>query len=94
MTLELEDARKSARLSRLALRDEELSAFTHDLARIVSYVAQLQELDVSDVEPLYHPHDHEVSLRADEVREGVGRRGLQDSAAYEDGLIRVPKVVE
>ena len=94
MTLNLEDARKSARLSRLSLSEEELSEFTNDLARIVTYVAQLQELDVSDVAPLYHPHEHEVSLRVDEAAAGVGRRGLQNSVAYEDGLIRVPKVVE
>lgn len=94
MTLELEDAKKSARLSRLALSDEELSTFTQDLSRIVEYVAQLQELDVSEVAPLYHPHEHAASLRDDEVRETVGRRGLENSTAYENGLIRVPKVVE
>lgn len=76
------------------MSDDELASFTHDLGRVVAYVAQLQELDVSHVAPLYHPHEDDAAWRPDVAEEGVGRRGLEDSPGYENGLIRVPKVVE
>ncbi|MFO0950860.1 MAG: Asp-tRNA(Asn)/Glu-tRNA(Gln) amidotransferase subunit GatC [Isosphaeraceae bacterium] len=54
MSLTTEDVAKVAILARLRLSPEELSTFTGQLNSIVDFVAQLQEPDTSNVEPLAH----------------------------------------
>ena len=48
------DVAKVALLARLRLSPDELETFTGQLNSIVDYVAQLQELDTTGVEPLAH----------------------------------------
>lgn len=54
MSLSREDVAKVAILARLRLGAGELEMFTGQLNGIVDFVAQLQELDTTDVEPLAH----------------------------------------
>lgn len=54
MSLTREDVAKVAILARLRIGPEELDTFTGQLNEIVDFVAQLQELDTKDVEPLAH----------------------------------------
>ena len=52
MSLSNADVAKVALLARLRLSPDELETFTGQLNSIVDYVAQLQELDTTGVEPL------------------------------------------
>jgi aspartyl-tRNA(Asn)/glutamyl-tRNA(Gln) amidotransferase subunit C len=54
MALSIEDVAKVALLGRLRLSPAELETFTGQLNTIVEFVAQLQELDTTAVEPLAH----------------------------------------
>jgi aspartyl-tRNA(Asn)/glutamyl-tRNA(Gln) amidotransferase subunit C len=54
MALSIDEVAKVAILARLRLSPDELQTFTGQLNAIVDYVAQLQELDTSGVEPLAH----------------------------------------
>jgi aspartyl-tRNA(Asn)/glutamyl-tRNA(Gln) amidotransferase subunit C len=54
MSLAREEVAKVAILARLRLTPEELDTFTGQLSSIVDYVAHLQELDTTNVEPLAH----------------------------------------
>ena len=54
MSLSKEEVAKVALLARLRLAPEELGKYTDQLNSIVEYVAQLQSLDTSNVEPLAH----------------------------------------
>jgi len=54
MSLTIDDVAKVAVLARLRLSPDELSTFTGQLNSIMDYVAQLQEFDTADVEPLSH----------------------------------------
>jgi aspartyl-tRNA(Asn)/glutamyl-tRNA(Gln) amidotransferase subunit C len=54
MSLTVEEVAKVALLARLRLAPEELERYTSQLNSIVDYVAQLQELDTTGVEPLAH----------------------------------------
>lgn len=94
MQFSYENMTKLARLSRLALTDLEQSAHQKDLEQILGYVQTLQVIDVSDVMPMTHAVPMELYLRPDESKPGVGRLGLMGSAGYEDGLIKVPKIIE
>src|SRR3954464_12033250 len=54
MSLSNDDVAKVAILARLRVSPEELRMFTGQLNSIVDHVAQLQELDTTEVEPLAH----------------------------------------
>src|SRR6478736_5527324 len=67
--------RKIAHLARLELSDAETVTFTAQLKQILAYVEQLQQVDVSGVEPLTQPLDFSVEganvsrrWREDEVK--------------------------
>lgn len=94
MNFSHDDMTKLARLSRLALTESELLARQKDLEQILNHVVALQAIDVSGVKPMTHAVPIELHLRADEAKPGIGRLGLQGSAGYEDGLIKVPKIIE
>lgn len=95
MALSLDDVRKVARLARLALDPADLDKLAGQLNSIVGYVDALNEVDVTGVEPLSHAIHMEQPRRKDEALVGpIGRKGLTGSAGYEDGLVKVPKIVE
>jgi aspartyl-tRNA(Asn)/glutamyl-tRNA(Gln) amidotransferase subunit C len=54
MSLSVHDVAKVALLARLRVSPDELEMFTGQLNSIVDYVAQLQQFDTANVEPLAH----------------------------------------
>ena len=60
-----EQVDRIAELSRLSLSADEAKAMERDLARILDYVADLQELDTEGVEPTAHAIDLATPVRAD-----------------------------
>lgn len=95
----LDEVRKLAALSHLALTDEECESFTRDLERILEYAESLQALDTADVEPTSHALlerglEGEASFRDDEPRPGLERDPLLEGAPDAgDGLFKVPRVL-
>ncbi len=84
-----------ARLTRLALEEGEKQELVSTLRRIIGFVQVLQELDTEGVEPMVHPLDLQLPLRADEVTEPDVRSEAQECAPdVVDGLYRVPRVIE
>lgn len=55
MAISLDEIRTVAKLARLELAETELAALQPQLAAILNYVDQLQQLDTTGVEPLAHP---------------------------------------
>jgi aspartyl-tRNA(Asn)/glutamyl-tRNA(Gln) amidotransferase subunit C len=96
MSLSHDQIRRLARLARLAIRDEEAEAVRTRLNRVLALVDELRAVDTAGVEPMAHAVDlAEQRLRPDAVTE-TDRRELYQSVApaVEDGLYRVPKVIE
>ena len=96
MTLSRSDVENIARLARLAINDEQLSAYADSLSRIIDFVTELDAADTAGVEPMAHPLEGQVQrLRADVVTE-TDRHGRyqQNAAATAAGLYLVPKVIE
>lgn len=84
-----------AKLSRLALDEEEVVRYQHDLNQILGYVAKLDELDTSEVEPTTHAVPTAMRLREDRAESRLTiDRVLMNAPAQEDGMFQVPKVVE
>lgn len=94
MTFEKSHLLKVAKLARLSLNDEEVERFANDLNRIVAFVAELNEVNVDKVAPMSHTTEQSLILREDVVIPGSGRECIRSSAGYEDGLVRVPKIID
>ena len=91
----LDEVRRVARLARLALPDAEVERMRSQLDSILEYVAQLDALDVSAVEPTLHAVPMVSPLRADEVRPSLSRTEVLAAApASEAGGFAVPKVMD
>lgn len=90
-----EELLRVAQLTRLALEAGEKEELIGTLRRIIGFVQVLQQLDTEGVEPMVHPLDLMLPLRADEVTESDVRADAQACAPdVVDGLYRVPKVIE
>lgn len=95
MALTLGDVDKLARLSRLNLSETERSSMLTELNHIFELVEKMQTINTDGVEPMAHPHELALRMRADKVTETDQHRILQASAPLVNkDLYLVPKVIE
>ena len=95
MALDKSDVENIAHLARLAISEEDVSAYAENLSNILTLVEQMNSVDTSGVTPMAHPLEMAQRLREDVVTEENQREHLQQHApAVEDGLFLVPKVIE
>jgi aspartyl-tRNA(Asn)/glutamyl-tRNA(Gln) amidotransferase subunit C len=97
--MNLEDVKRIAHLSRLALSDEEAVATLNQLQKVFDLVEQMQAINTDDIEPLAHPIEQIMAiaqpLREDAVTEVDQRDAyLKNAPAQHEGLFLVPKVIE
>ena len=94
MPIDPEVVRHVARLARLALSDEEVERFSHELGAVLEHVDALAQVDVTGVEPLVHPFALVGRLREDVPAPGIDRENLLEGApSVEDGMFRVPRIL-
>jgi aspartyl-tRNA(Asn)/glutamyl-tRNA(Gln) amidotransferase subunit C len=93
-SLSRDDVAHVAALARLSLTDDELDLFTTQLGAVLEHAADVEALDVGDVEPTSHPYPLRNVLRRDEVQPGVERdEVLAQAPAAESGRFRVPPIL-
>lgn len=95
MSLDRSDIEKIAHLARLAVAEDDIPRYTHELSRILDMVAEMSRVDTRSVMPMAHPLAASQRLRPDEVTEPDQRELFQSIAPQvEAGLYLVPKVIE
>lgn len=95
MALDQKTVYTIARLARLKIDDSELEKYGSELSNILNLVEQMEAIDTSGVEPMTHPFDATLRMRADEVSEDNQREKFQTIAPKaENGLYLVPKVID
>ncbi|MEW1841756.1 Asp-tRNA(Asn)/Glu-tRNA(Gln) amidotransferase subunit GatC [Nonomuraea angiospora] len=83
-----------ARLSRLALTDDELDHYATQLDAIIEAVAKVAEVAAGDVPPSSHALPLTNVFRADEVRQCLTpEQALSGAPAVEDDRFRVPRIL-
>lgn len=92
------DVKKIAKLAHLEITEEEVALYTPQMANIVAYVEQLNELDTSSVEPMLGGLTKEGELtetrRPDVPHESLGQKKALDQApSAVAGHFQVPKVL-
>ena len=80
-----------ARLSRLALGEEEIESMARELSAVLDHIAKIGELDLTDVPPTSHVVEMTGALRADEPRSSLPRDvALAQAPAVSDEGFLVP----
>ena len=83
-----------ARLSRLAVTDDELDVFAGQLEVILGAVASVGEVAADDIPPMSHAVPLQNVFRPDELRPGLTQeQALAGAPASEDGRFRVPRIL-
>ena len=92
------EVRYVAALANLALSEEEVHKFSHDLNGILTHIDTLNELDVSNVEPMaqvVYEAEETATLRPDQERPPLGTAtALANAPLAGAGYYKVPKVIE
>ena len=84
-----------ARLSRLALREDELGPLADQLDDIISAVARVQEVTAEDIPPTSHALPLTNVFRADEVRPSLTpEEALSGAPAAEQQRFKVPRILD
>jgi aspartyl-tRNA(Asn)/glutamyl-tRNA(Gln) amidotransferase subunit C len=83
-----------ARLSRLALTDQELDHFAGQLEQIISAVARVQEVAAEGIPPTTHALPMTNVFRDDVITPPLSAQAVLDQApASEQGRFRVPRIL-
>lgn len=89
------DVSDVAHLARINLSPAETVLFQGQLEQVLQYVAQLDELDVSQVEPTAHAFPIFNVLRPDTTGPSLNHADVMANApATTHGEIRVPKIID
>lgn len=95
MSIDTQTARRIAKLARINVADAALPALAADFNAILGFVAQLNEVDVSGIEPMTSVTPQRLKRRADIVTDGDQQAAvLKNAPDAREGFFAVPKVVE
>ena len=95
MAVDRETVRRIARLARLAVDEDQAAAMETELNALLTWVEQLQEVNVEGVPPMASVVEQRLKMREDVVTDGGYAQDLMLNAPQaEDHFFVVPKVVE
>jgi aspartyl-tRNA(Asn)/glutamyl-tRNA(Gln) amidotransferase subunit C len=95
MSIDIETARRVARLARIRVHEADLPALAGELSGILQFMEQLNEVDVTGIEPMTSVTPMRLKRRADVVTDGnIQSAILKNAPDAREGFFAVPKVVE
>ncbi len=95
MSIDQKTVARIAHLGRLSIPEDEQRSVAGELSKILDWVAQLDKVDVTGVEPLANVNDAFLRYRDDKVNDG-GKPAeiLSNAPAKTADFFTVPKVIE
>ena len=95
MSIDIDTARKVAHLARIAVAEDDLPKLAGQLSGILTFMEQLNEVDVEGVEPMTSVTPMRLKRREDVVTDGGYQdKILKNAPDAREGFCAVPKVVE
>lgn len=89
-----DDVKKIARLSRLEIQEHEIEKFTGQMNQILDFIASLNKLDTSNIEPTSHANMMGTAFREDLLVDSqISELVLETAPDAEDHFFKVPKVI-
>ncbi len=94
MKITQEEVQHVADLSRLSFSEQEMENITKQLNDILTYVAQLEEVETSDVEPMAHVFKIVNAFRQDQVKQSLpSDKALANAPERENNTFVVPRII-
>ena len=95
MSIDIETARRVAKLARIAVPEADLPALANEFSAILGFIEQLNEVDVAGIEPMTSVTPQRLKRRTDVVTDGNQATAvLKNAPDAREGFFAVPKVVE
>ncbi len=95
MSVDLTTVKRVAHLARIAVSEDDAQRMTGELNAILGFVEQLNEVDVTGVEPMTSVTPMKMRLREDKVTDGgIASAIVANAPVTEENFFVVPKVVE
>ena len=95
MTIDKETVDKVAHLATLELAESEKETMMEDMGKILDFMAKLNEVDTSGVEPLVYMTDEINVLREDVVKQEITHEeALKNAPKHDENYFLVAKVIE
>lgn len=95
MSIDIDTARKVAHLARIRVEEAQLPDLARELSGILGFMEQLNEVDVTGIEPMVSVTPMRLTRRADVVTDGnIQEQVLKNAPDAREGFFAVPKVVE
>ena len=95
MSVDAATVKRIGRLARIRIEADEVEKYQDELNAILGFVAQLDEVDVSGVEPMTSVTPMVLRRREDKVTDGgYAEKIVKNAPLTEDNFFMVPKVVE
>ena len=95
MSIDIETARRVAKLARIRVDEGDLPALAGELSGILQFMEQLNEVDVTGIEPMTSVTPMRLKRRADVVTDGnIQSAILKNAPDAREGFFAVPTVVE
>ena len=95
MSIDIDTARRVAKLARIRVEEADLPALAGELSGILTFMEQLNEVDVTGVEPMTSVTPMRLKRRKDAVTDGnIQTAVLKNAPDAREGFFAVPKVVE
>lgn len=95
MAIDVETARRVAKLARIRVEEGDLPALAEELSGILRFMEELSSVDVTGIAPMTSVTPMRLKLRADAVTDGAMQAAiLQNAPDAREGFFAVPKVVE
>jgi len=95
MQIDKDTVAKIAHLARLEVNEQETENMVTDMTKILDFMAKLNEVDTSNVEPLIYMTNEVNSLRDDVVKQEITHEEALSNAPEQDGKhFLVAKVIE
>ena len=95
MSIDTKTAAHVARLARIRVEEAELPALAEEFNAILGFIEQLEEVDVTGVEPMVSVTPMRLTRREDRVTDGdQPQKVLANAPEAREGFFAVPKVVE
>ena len=95
MSIDKNQVKKVAKLSRISLDNKKLESLSKDLDSILNFVEELNKLDTNKTQPLTSIVDKTLEPRKDKIDDGkIKDQILKNSPDKNEEFFIVPKVVE
>ena len=83
-----------AKLASLNLSEEEIEGYSRDLTEILDFANMINSVNTEEINETIAANENYNVFRKDEIKQSVNREALlQNAPSKDEGMFRIPKVI-